>query len=101
MPASMLAVRRLFLRALALVYLVAFASLGVQVQGLIGSKGILPVTELLSDVRATTGAERYWLLPTLVARAHRDPEVRRAAFFWLGESEDPRALDFLAEVLRR
>jgi hypothetical protein len=30
------------------------------------------VTQLLSDVRATTGAERYWLLPTLVWLADGD-----------------------------
>ena len=36
-----------------------------------------------------------------VARANRNPAVREQAFFWLGQSEDPRALDFLAEVLKR
>jgi hypothetical protein len=36
-----------------------------------------------------------------VARTNRNPAVREQAFFWLGQSEDDRALDFLAEVLRR
>jgi HEAT repeat protein len=36
-----------------------------------------------------------------VARTNRNPAVREQAFFWLGQSEDPKALDFLAEVLRR
>jgi hypothetical protein len=36
-----------------------------------------------------------------VARTNRNPAVREQAFFWLGQSEDARALDFLAEVLRR
>jgi hypothetical protein len=58
-------VRWLFLRALALVYLCAFLSLLVQVEGLVGSRGILPVEELLRYVRERTGTERYWLLPTL------------------------------------
>lgn len=58
-------VRWLFLRALALVYLCAFASLWVQVEGLIGSDGILPAQELLEYVRERTGLERYRLLPTL------------------------------------
>ncbi len=58
-------VRWLFLRALALVYLCAFLSLAVQVEGLIGSRGILPAEELLRFVRERTGVERYWLLPTL------------------------------------
>lgn len=34
-----------------------------------------------------------------VARTHRDPEVRRRALFWLGESEDPRALALFEELL--
>lgn len=36
-----------------------------------------------------------------VARANRDPEVRRKAFFWLGQSRDPRALALFEEVLTR
>jgi len=36
-----------------------------------------------------------------VARTNRNPEVREQAFFWLGQSGDPKALDFLTEVLRR
>jgi predicted DCC family thiol-disulfide oxidoreductase YuxK len=55
----------LFLRALGLCYLTAFVSLWVQVDGLIGARGILPVGQFLDWVRAQTGAERYWLLPTL------------------------------------
>jgi hypothetical protein len=58
-------VARLFLRLLGVVYLIAFLSLAVQVEGLVGSKGILPVSELLAWVRSQAGAERYWLLPTL------------------------------------
>jgi hypothetical protein len=62
----MIDVRRWFLRGLAAVYFVAFLSLGVQIQGLIGSKGILPAAELLADVRAEApGLERFQLLPTL------------------------------------
>ena len=40
-------------------------SLWVQVDGLIGARGILPVGQFLDWVRGQTGAERYWLLPTL------------------------------------
>ncbi|HEY7515086.1 MAG TPA: lipase maturation factor family protein, partial [Vicinamibacteria bacterium] len=58
-------VRRLFLRLLGLVYLAAFASLAVQVEGLYGSRGILPVTELLGFAASRLGPERYRLLPTL------------------------------------
>ncbi|HEX5726195.1 MAG TPA: HEAT repeat domain-containing protein [Longimicrobiaceae bacterium] len=35
-----------------------------------------------------------------VARTHRDPEVRGAALFGLGQSGDPRALDLFEEILR-
>ena len=35
-----------------------------------------------------------------VARTHRDPEIRRKALFWLGQSGDPRAIDVFEEVLR-
>jgi HEAT repeat protein len=35
-----------------------------------------------------------------VARTHSNPAVRKQAFFWLGQSKDPRALDFFASVLK-
>jgi HEAT repeat protein len=34
-----------------------------------------------------------------IARTNRDPEVRRKAFFWLGQTRDPRALALFEEVL--
>jgi predicted DCC family thiol-disulfide oxidoreductase YuxK len=55
----------LFLRGLGLCYLAAFVSLWAQVDGLVGARGILPVGPFLDWVRAQTGTERYWLLPTL------------------------------------
>ena len=45
----------LFLRALALIFLFAFVSLGVQVTGLVGSQGILPLTEYLAGLRQALG----------------------------------------------
>jgi HEAT repeat protein len=41
-------------------------------------------------------------VPMLIelATSHRDPAVRKKAMFWLGQSKDPRALDFLALVLQ-
>lgn len=40
-------------------------------------------------------------LPRLIeiARAHSNPAVRKQAFFWLGQSRDPRALAFFREIL--
>jgi hypothetical protein len=34
-----------------------------------------------------------------IVRTHRDPEIRRKALFWLGQSEDPRALALFEELL--
>ena len=36
-----------------------------------------------------------------VARTNRDPDVRRTALFWLGQSNDPRAVSGFEEILRR
>lgn len=36
-----------------------------------------------------------------VARNNRDPNVRRKAIFWLGQSDDPRALALFEEILTR
>eukprot|EP00741_Cyanophora_paradoxa_P017792 tig00021017_g17184.t1 len=49
---SMLCVTWLFLRALAAVYLVAFVSLGLQWEGLIGERGLLPARLFMERIRA-------------------------------------------------
>src|SRR5438552_12031735 len=64
--------RAAFLRLLGFAYLAAFTSLGVQVTGLIGSHGVLPVHDLLALARERLGASRYWILPTV---------------FWLSDSD--------------
>jgi lipase maturation factor 1 len=62
--------RWIFLRALGLIYLVAFISFWTQAGGLIGHDGILPADEFISaakqqcDVQGI-GPERFYLLPTL------------------------------------
>jgi hypothetical protein len=42
-------------------------------------------------------------VPLLIrtARENRNTAVRNQAMFWLGQSQDPRALAFFEEVLRR
>ena len=55
----------LFIRLLGIIYLIAFASLLVQIQGLVGSRGILPVADLLSYVSTEAGSARYYRLPTI------------------------------------
>src|SRR5437899_10048257 len=57
--------RRWFLRALGVIYLIAFVSLWVQVDGLIGSDGMSPLNQFLPAVRAQLGPNAYTLLPTL------------------------------------
>src|SRR4029077_12381683 len=57
--------RRWFLRALGVIYLTAFVSLWVQVDGLVGSNGVSPVNQFLSAVRGQVGPDAYKLLPTL------------------------------------
>jgi predicted DCC family thiol-disulfide oxidoreductase YuxK len=57
--------RRWFLRALGAIYLIAFLSLWVQVDGLVGSNGISPVSQFLPAVRTQLGSNAYTLLPTL------------------------------------
>src|SRR6266480_1898818 len=57
--------RRWFLRALGAIYLIAFVSLWVQVDGLIGSDGVSPVNQFLPSVHAQLGKDAYAILPTL------------------------------------
>ncbi len=62
--------RWIFLRALGIIYLIAFVSLWTQVGGLIGHDGILPADRFITAVRQQCdaqgiGVERYHLLPTL------------------------------------
>jgi lipase maturation factor 1 len=57
--------RWLFLRGLGAVFFFAFVSFGTQLDGLIGSQGILPAAELLEAVGLRYGSDRFFLLPTL------------------------------------
>jgi predicted DCC family thiol-disulfide oxidoreductase YuxK len=57
--------RFVFLRLLALTYLAAFLSLGVQVRGLVGEHGLLPAREFLDAVRTARGGVAFRLVPTL------------------------------------
>ena len=72
--------RSFFLRGLGVAYMAAFASMAVQVDGLIGSHGILPVADYLDRAQRALGhgPATYWRLPTLL---------------WLGSSD--RALHAL------
>ncbi len=54
-----------FLRALAVIHAIAFASLWTQLSGLIGPNGILPATSYLNAVREHLSSSSYFQLPTL------------------------------------
>ena len=55
----------LFLRLLALIFFSAFASLAIQIEGLAGSQGILPVSEALDKNLAYWGNTAFWHFPSL------------------------------------
>ncbi len=60
--------RAIFLRGLGLTYMAAFASMAGQVDGLIGSHGILPATEYFAQAARVLGLgpKTYWRLPSLL-----------------------------------
>ncbi len=60
-------VRWLFLRSMALIYLIAFVSLWTQIDGLAGRNGIMPAAEIMQAAREQTagGLDRFRVVPTL------------------------------------
>src|ERR1700733_7810326 len=72
LPMQFAKVEWLFLRLLAAIYLMAFASLAVQITGLIGVRGILPLGAYLEAVSKTLGVRGYWSMPTIFWLAHGD-----------------------------
>ena len=71
-PLSYARVEWAFLRGLAVIYFAAFASFGVQVTGLIGARGILPLGRYLQAVADNFGGRGYWMMPTIFWFAHGD-----------------------------
>jgi hypothetical protein len=59
------AVAWLFLRLLGAIYGIAFLSLAIQIDGLIGPRGILPASDFLQAVLRAYGSAAYWYLPTV------------------------------------
>ncbi len=69
-PPAHFLTRWIFLRALGVIYLIAFVSLWTQISGLIGHDGILPTDRFMAAVQQQCdlqgiGLERFRLLPTL------------------------------------
>jgi predicted DCC family thiol-disulfide oxidoreductase YuxK len=70
LPLRFAKVEWLFLRLLAAIYLIAFSSVAVQITGLIGSRGILPLGGYLAAVSRALGVRRYWAMPSIFWLAH-------------------------------
>jgi lipase maturation factor 1 len=64
-PPTYFVARRWFLSALGLIFLIAFVSVWVQIDGLIGSGGITPIADFLPAARAQLGNRAFSMLPTL------------------------------------
>jgi len=64
-PAPVEGTRRVLLAGIGLSYLAAFWSFGVQVRGLVGSNGLLPIAPMLAAASGRLGPERFFELPTL------------------------------------
>jgi len=82
-------VRRIFLKGLAVIYLIAFASLWTQIDGLVGSQGILPADQFMAGVTEQvkangTGLDRYRLLPTLCWFSATDSSLHWQCGFGVG-----------------
>ena len=55
----------IFLRLLALIYIIAFGSLAVQVLGLIGSHGVSPAHDYFARIASSFGPMRFAAVPTV------------------------------------
>jgi predicted DCC family thiol-disulfide oxidoreductase YuxK len=75
-----------FLRLLGLTFLVAFASIGNQVLGLVGSEGILPLSETLARFATEHGPQHYWVAPTLFWLNSSDTALLAACVIGAGAS---------------
>lgn len=64
-PSEFFLARWLFLRGLGAVFAIAFISLWVQIDGLVGSRGVSPIAEFLERVRRFNGGLLLRELPTL------------------------------------
>ena len=77
-PPEYRVVRWLFLRLLGGTYLIAFTSLGRQVLGLFGSRGINPFQERVeSEQLRRLGRERFLLMPSVFWRGASDAALAR------------------------
>ncbi len=83
-PLSYERIHGAFLRLLGFCYFCAFASLGVQIRGLVGEDGISPARRLLEAASEALGHAALWRLPTLFWLNCSDTALEAAC--WLGAS---------------
>ncbi len=74
--------RWLFVKMLALAFLAAFLSLGSQLDGLIGSSGLFPASQFLSEVKNQLGGAGFWTFPSLCWLNTSDAFLH--ALYWAG-----------------
>jgi len=65
----------IFPRALAFIYLIAFASFGMQVRGLIGADGILPANTWFRIAQSELGTSALWKVPSVFRWMKTDFEM--------------------------
>jgi hypothetical protein len=81
-PARYVVTAELGARLIGFTFLLAFWSYGVQVLGLNGSDGILPVNEFLALAHGQLGNDAYWRIPSLFWINHSDIALQTAC--WAG-----------------
>lgn len=80
-PLSYATVEWLFLKLLGIIYVIAFASFGVQARGLIGSHGIQPAALYMARLSEILGGSAYRIAPSVLWFASSDVAIRCV---WLG-----------------
>ena len=86
----------LFLRGLALIYFSAFASMSVQIEGLIGSHGILPIQSKLESISGFNSNQKFIVFPTLFWLDASDQALKLACYAGMAS-----ALFLLMNILQR
>lgn len=77
-PPSNALVRSLFVRGMGAAYLAAFTSLGAQVRGLYGRRGVSPIAELLDLARERLGDDVWKQYPSIFLAGASDDALTRA-----------------------
>lgn len=75
-PLEYRAIEWLFLKILAITYLVAFLSFDVQIQGLIGADGISPAAVYLRRAAEYLPGSHFWRVPTIFWLSATDASLR-------------------------